>query len=66
MNFYALRVSLVASEPQLFVNGNMSKDIYAFENALRYAVESPPKNEHGEILYSLSLIIDGKEQWLEL
>ncbi|EJL6445802.1 hypothetical protein NMS18_003569, partial [Vibrio cholerae] len=60
MNFYALRVSLVAAEPQLFIHQNMSKDIYAFENALSYAVNNPPVNETGEILYSIKILIEGK------
>ncbi|HHS3346833.1 TPA: hypothetical protein ACTGGT_003626, partial [Vibrio cholerae] len=61
MNFYALRVSLVAAEPQLFIHQNMSKDIYAFENALSYAVNNPPENESGEILYSIKILIEGKD-----
>ncbi|MGD1334996.1 hypothetical protein ACP6H1_21510 [Vibrio harveyi] len=62
MNFYALRVSLVAKEPQLFINENMSKDIYAFEDALRHSVTNPPQNEHSEVLFSLKVMIDGREE----
>ncbi|CAK3526225.1 MULTISPECIES: hypothetical protein [Vibrio] len=62
MNFYALRVSLVAMEPQLFVNKNMSEDIYAFEDALRYSEHSPPENEHNEKLFSLKIMIDGRDE----
>lgn len=62
MNFYALRVSLVAKEPQLFVHKNMSDDIYAFEDALRYSVGNPPENEHKEKLFSLKVMIDGRNE----
>ncbi|WP_242602820.1 hypothetical protein [Vibrio vulnificus] len=62
MNFYALRVSLVAKEPQLFTKKNMSDDIYAFEDALRYSVNYPPQNEHKEVLFSLKIMIDGREE----
>lgn len=62
MNFYALRVSLVAMEPQLFVNKNMSDDIYAFEDALRYSEQSPPLNDYDEKLFSLKIMIDGRNE----
>lgn len=55
MNFYALRVSLVAGDPQLFIDENMSKDIISFENALYHSVDTPPKNEHGEYIYSVKV-----------
>ncbi|MDF4941917.1 hypothetical protein P3579_24070 [Vibrio parahaemolyticus] len=62
MNFYALRVSLVAKEPQLFIHKNMSDDIYAFEDALRYSVQNPPENEHKEKLFSFKIMIDGRDE----
>ncbi|HGS5290384.1 hypothetical protein O4N80_21815 [Vibrio parahaemolyticus] len=62
MNFYALRVSLVAMEPQLFVDKNMTDDIYAFEDALRYSENFPPENEHKEKLFSLKIMIDGRDE----
>ncbi|PYF84602.1 hypothetical protein DFP75_101640 [Marinomonas alcarazii] len=60
MNFYALRVSLVASEPQLFDNQNMSKDIYTFEDAIHHAEERPPENEQKEKLYSIKVIVEDR------
>ncbi|PMM45277.1 hypothetical protein [Vibrio splendidus] len=61
MNFYALRVSLVAADPQLFIDENMSKDIFSFENALYHSVESPPKNEHDETIYSIKINVQGHD-----
>lgn len=61
MNFYALRVSLVAGDPQLFINENMSKDIASFEKALFHSVETPPENEHGEPVYSVKIKIQGSD-----
>lgn len=62
MNFYALRVSLVAAEPQLFINENMSKDIFSFENSIFHAVENPPEDEYGEKLYSIKVLVDGRNR----
>ncbi len=62
MNFYALRVSLVAKEPQLFVGKNMSKDIFAFENALYCSVDNPPETERGEKLFSIKIMIEGRDE----
>ncbi|OOF31291.1 hypothetical protein [Salinivibrio proteolyticus] len=62
MNFYALRVSLVAKEPQLFVGENMSKDIFAFEDALLYSAKNPPETEHGEKLFSIKIMIEGRNE----
>lgn len=58
MNFYALRVSLVAAEPQLFPNKNMSKDIVIFEHALLHTIHNPPENEHKEKLYSIKVMVN--------
>ncbi|WP_305832280.1 hypothetical protein [Photobacterium leiognathi] len=60
MNFYALRVSLVAKEPQLFSGKKMSDDIYSFEDALRYSEKQPPTTEHKEIRFSIKINVDGK------
>lgn len=62
MNFYALRVSLVAKEPQLFVGKNMSQDIFAFEDAILYSVKNPPETEHGEKLFSIKIMIEGRKE----
>ncbi|PML81496.1 hypothetical protein BCT23_13445 [Enterovibrio norvegicus] len=57
MNFYALRVSLVATEPQLFIGKNMSKDILSFEDALNHSVGEPPQNEQGHVLFSIKVSV---------
>jgi hypothetical protein len=57
MKLYALRVSLVAAEPQLFSKNNISKDIVLFEQALLYSVDNPPENEHKEKLYSIKTLV---------
>ncbi|ELA9385831.1 hypothetical protein QTV32_003093 [Vibrio parahaemolyticus] len=62
MNFYALRVSLVAADPQLFIDENMSKDIFSFEDALRYSVENPPQDEHGDTICSIKVQVQGREE----
>lgn len=64
MNFYALRVSLVAEDPQLFVNQSMSDDIILFENALKHATHTPPKNEHNEKLFSIKIVEQHSEGYI--
>lgn len=58
MNFYALRVSIVALEPQLFVNHRMSDDIEIFEGAIKWAVDNPPVNEGGKKTFALKVLIE--------
>lgn len=62
MNFYALRVSLVAADPQLFINESMSKDILSFEDSLVHSVENPPQNEQGETICSIMIQVQGREE----
>ena len=64
MNFYALRVSLVAEDPQLFVNQSMSDDIILFEDALKHATHTPPKNEHDEKLFSIKIVAQHNEGYI--
>lgn len=60
MKFHALRVSLVAEEPQLFIKSNTPKDIRNFENALLYSIDNPPENERKEKLFSIKVIINNQ------
>ncbi len=62
MDFYALRVSLVAAEPQLFTNKNMSEDIYSFESAISHSVVNSPTNADNVKLYSINIMIKGHDE----
>lgn len=62
MNFYPLRLSLVASEPQLFVHKAISDNISIFESAIKYASQHPSIDSSGERLFSLKIEIDGEKE----